>query len=79
MHDKLDEAHLMGSSVKISPVFLKDILLLDVGKEYIIRAFSTPVEDVRDYIFIPDHENLEKRGIICRLMELFVIRIVDFQ
>ena len=46
------------------PVILKDKFLLDGGQEYMIRAFSSVMEEGSEFLFIPDHDNLGKRDII---------------
>ena len=69
--------------VSCIPVVLKDTVLLEPGKEYLVRAFSTVMEEEKDYLFIPDHGNLEKRGIIsadcvvCNRYSGFPIRVFN--
>lgn len=69
--------------VSCLPVVLKDTVLLEPRKEYLVRAFSTVIEEEKDYLFIPDHENLEKRGIvsadcvICNRDSGFPIRVFN--
>ena len=52
-----------STNVHCFPVILKDTILLEAGREYIIRAFSTAVEE-KDYLFVPDQENLQRREIL---------------
>ena len=81
-HDKaLSSSQLAQSFPGVSciPVVLKDTVLLEPGKEYLVRAFSTVMEEEKDYLFIPDHGNLEK-GASFLLIVLFVIDIfLDFR
>jgi len=65
------------------PVILKDTFMLDGGQEYVIRAFSSIMEEEKEFLFIPYHENLGKRdvisadGVICNQITGFPIRVCN--
>lgn len=52
-----------STNVHCFPVILKDTIVLEAGSDYIIRGFSSAAKE-RDYLFVPDQSNLQRREIL---------------